>query len=426
LKTKNFKTAEKYLNRLQKQYPRNALYFIDLGILYQNMTGEAEATKVFEEVIRRLRNRQYNTSTTAQYFLNKNLPEYALESYLVSRELTKQQSIYTLEIANIYRLLDNREGMVSEYLNYIDSNPRNINYVKNILQSLLTGDEDLQSFELALYDRIQADPDNTLNNQLLIWVKLQMNDFPGALIQAKALDRKQLSAGQETIQIGDIALRNKDYETAIKAYQHVNKYYENGPQYIRSRQQIIRARELQLTSSYPVDTAGITKLISDYKILIRELGVNRSTLEASRNMALLYANYLNRYEVAVGILEEVIANPRSGQLLKAKAKLNLGDIYIYMEQPWESTLLYSQVEKENKETPIGYEAKLRNAKLNYYTGNFTLAEGHLSILKDATTREIANDALDLSLLIKNNSIGDTSNAPLADFDHVDLMIFKKK
>jgi TolA-binding protein len=97
-----------------------------------------------------------------------------------------------------------------------------------------------------------------------------------------------------------------------------------------------------------------------------------------------------------------------------------------MEQPWESTLLYSQVEKENKETPIGYEAKLRNAKLNYYTGNFTLAEGHLSILKDATTREIANDALDLSLLIKNNSIGDTSNAPLADFAHVDLMIFKNQ
>jgi hypothetical protein len=65
-------------------------------------------------------------------------------------------------------------------------------------------------------------------------------------------------------------------------------------------------------------------------------------------------------------------------------------------------LLYSQVEKTQKENPVGYEAKLRNAKLSYYKANFKLAQEHLDILKEATTREIANDAMELSMRIKEN------------------------
>jgi len=73
------------------------------------------------------------------------------------------------------------------------------------------------------------------------------------------------------------------------------------------------------------------------------------------------------------------------------------------EEPWEATLLYSQVEKNQRDAPLGYEAKLRNAKLSYYKGEFRLAQEHLDILKQATTRENCNDAMDLSMRIKENT-----------------------
>src|SRR5690606_28607822 len=98
----------------------------------------------------------------------------------------------------------------------------------------------------------------------------------------------------------------------------------------------------------------------------------------------------------------IVANPRASLQLKSKAKLDLGDIYLLKGEPWESTLLYSQVEKQQKESPLAYEAKLKNAKLSYFKGDFRLAQDHLNILKEATTREIANDALDLSMRIKEN------------------------
>src|SRR5690606_21389772 len=125
-------------------------------------------------------------------------------------------------------------------------------------------------------------------------------------------------------------------------------------------------------------------------------------------------------------LEEVIRTPRANPDLVAQAKISLGDIYLLKGEPWESTLLYSQVEKSHKETTVGHEAKLRNARLNYYKGDVELAQAHLDILKLATSREIANDAMELSLLITDNTGLDTSTAAMEAYAEADLLLFQNK
>ena len=112
--------------------------------------------------------------------------------------------------------------------------------------------------------------------------------------------------------------------------------------------------------------------------------------------------------------------------MKAKAKIELGDIYLLKEESWEATLLYSQVEKTQRETPLGYEAKLRNAKLSYFKGDFLLAQEHLDILKQATSREIANDAMELSMRIKENTLYDTTGAALKEFASIELLLAQNK
>ena len=145
-----------------------------------------------------------------------------------------------------------------------------------------------------------------------------------------------------------------------------------------------------------------------------------------RSQALLYAFYLNEQDSAIMILERIVHVPRISKSIVDNSKLDLGDIYLLIGEPWESTLLYSQVEKSSKETPIGYEAKLRNAKLSYYGGDFALAQSHLDILKMATTREIANDAMALSLLIKDNTQLDTGDVVMKRFADIDLLVFQNK
>jgi outer membrane protein assembly factor BamD (BamD/ComL family) len=93
-------------------------------------------------------------------------------------------------------------------------------------------------------------------------------------------------------------------------------------------------------------------------------------------------------------------------------------------EPWEATLIYSQVEKSEKDSPLGYDAKLRNAKLAYFRGDFELAREVLDILKQATTREIANDAMDLSLLILENTGEDSTESGMKAYAAIELLLFQ--
>lgn len=47
-------------------------------------------------------------------------------------------------------------------------------------------------------------------------------------------------------------------------------------------------------------------------------------------------------------------------------------------------------------------------------------------MKEATTREIANDAMSLSQLIKNNSYLDSVDAPMQQYANAELLLFQNK
>jgi tetratricopeptide (TPR) repeat protein len=189
---------------------------------------------------------------------------------------------------------------------------------------------------------------------------------------------------------------------------------------------LINTRDSQMKNTFPVHRDSVSSLIKDYDSFIAEYPANAYALKAQKSKAILYATYLDQKDSAVSILVRLIENRRTSAHLKAKAKLDLGDIYLLMDEPWEATLLYSQVEKAQKENTLGYEAKLRNAKLSYYQGDFILAEAHLDILKEATTREIANDAMELSMLIKENLALDSSGIALVEYAEVELLLHQNR
>jgi outer membrane protein assembly factor BamD (BamD/ComL family) len=202
--------------------------------------------------------------------------------------------------------------------------------------------------------------------------------------------------------------------------------YAGTRNYITARRSVISAREGKVKNIYPVEKLALRALIRDYQNLVDEVGLNPNTLEAYRSKALLHAFYLDEKDTAINILKEIINTPRAQADTKSKSKIDLGDIYLLKGEPWEATLLYSQVEKSNKDSRIGYDAKLKNAKLNYYKGEFELSKSHLDILKLATSREIANDAISLSLLIKDNTVLDTSDFVTKEFAGIDLLLFQNK
>lgn len=421
-----FRDAEAYVERLVKRNEDRLSYKLDLGFVYLRSGEEQKADRYFKQIIKSVSSDIYRIRSVSDYLVAHNLAEYASLALLEARNSLHNTSLFTLELANLYRLQGKRDEMVDEYLNYVTQTPANIGYVKNLLQILLSKPEELESLEKLLYDRVQQNPQSEVFSDLLIWVNLQQKNFYGAFIQARAYDKRFKKETPKTLEIAHIALNNQDYDNADKSYSYVMKEYANTENYLPARLGQIKAREAKVKRKYPVNKDSIRYLLTEYESFISKYPENRSAHEAQLNEAALFAYYLDEKDSAITKLNRLIQNQRAALDLRSKAKLELGDIYLLKEEPWESTLLYSQVERMQKDAHIGYEAKLRNAKLSYFKGEFALAQEHLDILKQATTREIANDAMDLSMRINENLGYDSVGLALKEFAKIELLLQQNK
>ncbi|BDC97726.1 tetratricopeptide repeat protein [Persicobacter psychrovividus] len=424
--TKNFKQAEKYLNRAIKKNPEDMIYQVDRGRLYESQGEMSQAEKYFNNLIDDQAKDLNNLRNLAQEFYRAQEFDWAELTFLKGRKVAKNEGLFAHELANIYRMTNQKDKMVNEYVQMAVRNPKNRSYVKNVLQSALTDEEDLEAFESYLIDRIQKDGKEAFYPEMLIWANMQQRNFYGAFVQARSLDKRSKSNGDYLMNVAQMALRHQDYEHAVMAYDYVIEHYQKSPNYFLARNAIIKAREEQVKNTYPVEMNSIDELISSYEKLITEVPTSQTTLEAKKNKAMLHALYKGEYDIAINLLESVVGQQKVSKQLKLECKIALGDIYLLKDEPWESRLLYAQAEKEGRETPIGYDAKLRSAKLSYYTGDFKLAAAHLDVLKLATTREIANDAMSLSLLIKDNTALDSTETAMKTYAAIDLLLFQHK
>lgn len=421
----NFNKAEDYVERLIKRDGK-ITYRLDLGVIYVRSGDIVKADKYFKTLIKSQSDDAYKLKTTSDYLASRNLTNYAIEALQQARTASGNSTLYTLELANLYRLSGKRDQMVEEYLNYVTQTPANISYVKNLMQILLTKPEELESLEKLLYDRVQKNQNSEVYVDLLIWVNLQQKNFYGAFVQSRAYDKRFKKDQSKTLEIAQIALNNKDFANADRSFSFVIKEYANSVNELPARLGLIQTREAKVKNSFPVNKDSVNYLIYEYQNFKNTYPDHPNTYEATLSQALLYAYYLDQKDSAVSELNSLIDNNKVTPTLKAKSKIELGDIYLLKEEPWEATLLYSQVEKTQRETPIGYEAKLRNAKLSYFKGDFLLAQEHLDILKQATSREIANDAMELSMRIKENTAYDTAGAALREYAAIELLLAQNK
>lgn len=425
LDMEQYKQAEDYV---EKQIKREGKlnYFVDLGIVYVKSGDQTKAEKYFKSLFKNNAEDFYKMKSMSDQLSSYRQFSYATDALITARNVQGNLNLFSLELANLYRVQSRRSEMVNEYLNYVTQTPSNVSYIKNLLQLLLTKPEELDALEQALLERVQQNPKSEIFSDLLIWVNLQQKNFFGAFIQARAYDKRFHKEQSKALEIGQIALNNKDYENAIKAFLFVTKEYPNTDNFLPAQLGIIKAREAKVKESYPVNKDSVRYLVSEYKQFGKRHAGQSLEGDAIYNASLLSAYYLNELDTAVASLTSLIANNRISIHLRSQAKMSLGDIYLLKNEPWESTLLYSQVEKSQHEAPLGYEAKLRNAKLWYYQGDFRLALEHLDILKQATTREIANDALELSLRIKENTMDDSLAFELKQFAHIELLLFQEQ
>jgi tetratricopeptide (TPR) repeat protein len=424
-----YKNAEKLIKKQTKRFPSQLDFYVDLGDLYEKINQQTKATAAYEKALKLLSPNHSQIMRLANGFLKHKKAEYTIQTYLKGRKLLKGTYPFNFELAQVYNLQGEVEKMLSEYLGLLAVQESYLQSVQNALQTALNPDENGEKKALLkslLIRTIQKHPDKKVYSEMLIWLYIQEKNFNGAFIQAKALDKRNKEYGKRIIGLAKLALTNKEYDVAIKCYQYVIDKGDENYFYISSKMELVNVYNEKIISANAYTNDDLLQLEKTYQTTIAELGKTASTVSLLSGLAHLQAFYLHQTDAAINLLNEIISMSRIKPQDAAKNKIELADIYLFTGNIWDASLLYSQVEKAYKYDRLGETAKFKNAKISFYTGDFGWAKAQLDVLKASTSKLIANDAMQLSMLITDNIGIDTTKAPLMLFAQADLLAYQNK
>jgi TolA-binding protein len=277
-----------------------------------------------------------------------------------------------------------------------------------------------------LIKRIQKPDASIAFNKLLIWYHMQRLEFDQALLQEIAIDKRLNATGKSVLDLAELAKTALDYETALNAYDYVIEKGKTKPFYIAAETGKLNVYYLQVINGLIQTPEEIKTLEDKYLATIRSTGVGPNTVQSVIDLAHLQAFYLNKPADAEKLLREAMNITGLDPRLSALCKIELGDVLVYNNDTDYAALIYGQVEKDNKDNLTGDNAKLKKAKLAYYTGNFLWAKAQFDALKESTSKLVSNDAIYYSVLIDENSEGDSLLLAIKAYSEADLNIFRHK
>ena len=418
----DFDAAEKLVKSRMRNKNTRATAYVELGQLYVHFEKEAEAREAFDEALRRLEPKRGSVIALANAFIKLNELERALEVYTKGMELGVNDLDY--QLADLEGRRGNYEGMIDASLRLMRAKPQYFKNVQNSFNRNLRIQDNPDLGDLLRSKLLRAAreyPEDTALSEMLVWYFNQVNDFGNAFVHAKSLDLRFRESGERLIELAQTATRNEDYATAAQCYAYIASKGPKNAYFFTARTQALNMRLQPLLKATPVDREAIAALAQDYEFTLNDLGLAKETAKIAQDFAHIRAFYLQQPNEAIALLEEVLDVQGLYERTAALCKLELGDILVFQDEIWDASLLFSQVELDYKNDVLGAEAKFRNARISYYTGDFDWAQTQLDALKASTSKLISNDAIDLSLLITDNYALDTIVEPMWLFAQADLL-----
>ena len=431
LATRDYKRAEKVVKKQIRNMSDVPSLYVDLGEVYKADSNMAKATEQYNKAVKICDGEVNQVLHLGKAFSAVKEYDYALDVYRKGRKANGRDYPFHYEMADVYKAMGDVRAMINVYLDAIEFRETELSTVQILLQNSLGYDDEKGGFnnpilKQELQKRLASDPDRSIFSEFLIYILLQQKDFEGAFIQARALDKRKKDDGYKLMELGKICVSNEVYDIAQQCFDYVISKGKENFNYQQARTEAANAQFEKITRQQTYQPAELAELEQKLKATIKEFGYSQFTTTIVHKLAVLQGFYLNKPDEAIALLNEVVQSPGIDKYRTAELKIDLGDLLLISGDVWEASLTYSQVEKAFKFEPIGQEAKFRNAKVAYYLGDFRWAKSQLDVLKGATSKLIANDAMDLSLVI-SDAIGiDTNAAPLEMFASADLLLMQHK
>jgi tetratricopeptide (TPR) repeat protein len=413
--------AETFLLKQIEMGRPNPTFFIELGYNYTLQNSPERANEYYDQAIGMIdKNPNYGYGIGFR-FQKYALLDYAIKAYGKAMKLNPKLD-YNYQMARIYGEQGDIDRMYDSYLSLIANGKSSLSNVLRNFDDFVTADPENENnvkLKTILLKNAQKDP-NVLWNQLLSWLFVQQKQYGSAFRQEKAIYKRQDGPSLQRLEnLGNISQEDDAIETAQSIYEFI---IENANDEVTKLNAQLNIIDIQLIDADAKELATVQK---KYDELIAVHGYKMPTLQ----LQIAYANFLtfkrNQPEPAIEILKNSLDLPLNKRG-KAFVKLALGDILVFNKKFNEALIYFSQIQKSLKNDVLGQNARYKVAQTSFYKGDFDWALTQLKVLRSSTSQLIANDAMQLSLLISDNSLEDSTQTALKKYARADLLAYQNK
>ena len=337
----------------------------------------------------------------------KNLKYYPYEVWYAQIYLAQGKNLLAVEeyIKALQKKPDLKESIQIEIASRFDFSLEN---------------DEIKSVKNTFLSASQKDPNNLVYSEMLIWFFLQSRNFKAAFLQVSALERRVNGDGSFLIDFGSTCLENEEFTMAKDAFKEV--IAANMPRRDDAQRMLLNTYFTSLTTNRNATKSELDEILSLYKTTLERIGNASTSVDMTLAYGEILAFYANRAEEARSVLETGLSRKGLTDIQKAKVKMKLADVLVLMDSIWDASILYMQIDSDFKFESIGNEAKFKNARVFYFDGEFDYAQAQLDVLKEATSKFISNDAMQLSLLILENYGLDSNYEAMSDYAKSELLI----
>lgn len=399
----------------------NPVLIIELGYNYQLQDSLVKAKALYDEAIAYVDLKPNYINSIAKKFEDHSLLEEAIKVYDKGKILTPDRN-YSIQLARIYGDQGNIEKMFENYIDYIAYRPNYLNNIKRAVSDFISenkSNENNTYLRRLLLKKIQQEP-SPYWYDLLSWLYVQEKAYNKSFIQEKALYKRNPESLDRIIELAVTALNDNDDETSKDIFNYILETTQDASTALTAHQYI-----LEIDTQNATSVKELSRIDEAYNTLFNQFGKSELTLPLQLAYGEFLAFHQKDTESATKFLRKSMKLNIS-EFQEAKVKLLLADILVLQERFNEALIFYSQIQLSLKNSTISQEARFKVAKTSYYKGDFDWAESQLKILKSSTSQLIANDALDLKLLISDNKFEDSLQTALKHYAKADLFAFQNK
>lgn len=416
-----FDEAQKLLEDRLKGQIKLPQLIIELGQNYTLQNQDSIASTYYKEALGFIDENPRYAYTIGQSFQKYSLLDEAIIAYENAMELDPEAN-YNLQLGRIYGEKGLLEKMFSIYIDLIERTPSSRNLAQRNFSLYITEDPSNEAniiLRKTLLKKIQENP-IVLYNQILSWLYVQQKDYKKAFAQEKAIFKR--SQEQDIAGIVDLAyivIADKAYDDAREIMNFVKENVDT------PRQQIEAAQFLQKIEIETATEEDYQEIEKNYNALITTFGDGEATYLIQIDYNHFLAFVVDNKDLAIENLK-ALATKNLSNFQEARVKMELADILVVNETFNRALIYYSQIEKDIKSSSLAQEARFKIARTSYYKGDFEWAQLQLNILKNSASQLIANDALQLSLIIVDNSLEDSTQTALKKYARADLLTLQNK